>query len=163
MKEELKVFAHGPLIGESSILDSSNVELTVPTVSPGTFIETLVLFPVKLVLGSSNIVDENALPRVDVLDEATLANKANIAREQARQDVKQQVEKQAKRDIDVAQRKSVGSPLAIILILLWFPVIIYIYKKYDKELKHNFEGKYYRELPGEYTPAEMSVLMSFGQ
>ncbi|MBZ9685610.1 DUF2207 domain-containing protein [Clostridium estertheticum] len=160
-KEELKVFAHGPLIGESSILDSSNVEFTVPTVSPGTFIETLVLFPVKLVPGSSNIVDENALPRI-MSNEATLANKANIAREEARQDVKQQVEMQAKRDINVAQRKSVGSPLAIILILLWFPVIIYIYQKYDKELKPNFEGKYYRELPGEYTPAEMSVLMSFG-
>ena len=86
----MKVFAHGPLIGESSILDSSNVEFTVPTVSPGTFIETLVLFPVKLVPGSSNIVDENALPRI-MSNEATLANKANIAREQARQDVIQQV------------------------------------------------------------------------
>ncbi|MGH4124721.1 MAG: DUF2207 domain-containing protein [Clostridium sp.] len=160
-KEELKVFAHGPLIGESSILDGRNVEFTVPTVSPSTFIETLVLFPVKLVPGSSNIVAENALPRI-MSNEADLANKANIAREQARQDVKQQVEMQTKRDIDVAQRKSVGSPLAILLLLLWFPVIIYIYQKYDKELKPNFEGKYYRELPGEYTPAEMSVLMSFG-
>ena len=160
-KEELKVFAHGPLIGESSILDSSNVEFTVPTVSPGNFIETLVLFPIKLVPGSSNIVDEDALPRI-MSNEATLANNANIEREQARQEVKQQVEMQANRDNDIAQRKSVGTPLAIVLILLWFPVIIYIYQKYDKELKHNFEGKYYRELPGEYTPAEMSVLMSFG-
>ena len=31
-----------------------------------------------------------------------------------------------------------------------------------KSLNH-FEGKYYRELPGDYTPAEMSVLMSFGR
>ena len=59
--------------------------------------------------------------------------------------------------------RSIGTPLAIFFILIWFPIIIYIYRKYDKELKHNFEGKYYRELPGEYTPAEMSVLMSFGR
>jgi uncharacterized membrane protein len=41
-------------------------------------------------------------------------------------------------------------------------ILFYLYFKYDKELKHGFEGKYYRELPGEYSPAEMSVLMSFG-
>ena len=49
------------LIGESSILDSSNVEFKVPSVSPGTFVETLVLFPIKLVPLASNIVNENAL------------------------------------------------------------------------------------------------------
>ena len=153
-KEELKVFAHGPLIGKSSIIDSSTVEFTVPTVSPGTFVETLVLFPVKLVPGASNIVVENALPRI-MANEATLANEANASRE----DAKQYIEQQAKTK---AQRKSVGTPLALLLILLWFPIILYIYKKYDKEIKPSFDGKYYRELPGEYTPAVMSVLMSFG-
>ena len=154
-KEELKVFAHGPLIGKSSIIDSNNVEFTVPTVSPGTFVETLVLFPIKLVPGASNIVVENALPRI-LANETNLANEANIAREDAKQYVAQQAETKS-------QRKSVGNPLAILLILLWFPIIVYIYRKYDKEPKTNFEGKYYRELPGEYTPAEMSVLMSFGK
>ena len=164
-KEELKVFAHGPLIGESSILDSSNVEFRVPTVSPGTFIETLVLFPIKLVPGSSNIVSENALPRI-MANEATLAAKSNKTREEAREyekwRIQNDIKKQEQRDFDLLQRRSIGNPLAILLILLWFPIIISIYQKYDKKLKHNFQGKYYRELPGEYTPAEMSVLMSFG-
>ncbi|MBZ9607407.1 DUF2207 domain-containing protein [Clostridium estertheticum] len=154
-KEDLKIFAHGPLIGESSILDNRTVEFTVPTVSPGTFIETLVLFPINLVPGSSNVVDEAALPRI-MANEATLADEANKTREESRKEVQQQVEMQM-------QRKSVGNPLAIVLILLWFPIIYYIYKKYDKEIKPNFYGKYYRELPGDYTPAEMSVLMSFGK
>ncbi|MBU3092110.1 DUF2207 domain-containing protein [Clostridium sp. CF011] len=154
-KEELKIFAHGPLIGESSILDNRTVEFTVPTVSPGTFIETLVLFPINLVPGSSNVVDETALPRI-MANEATLADEANKTREESRKEVQQQVEMQS-------QRKSVGNPLAIVLILLWFPIIYYIYIKYDKEIKPNFYGKYYRELPGDYTPAEMSVLMSFGK
>ncbi len=154
-KEELKIFAHGPLIGESSILDGRTVDFTVPTVSPGTFIETLVLFPIKLVPGSSNVVDETALPRI-MANEATLADEANKTREESRKQVQQRVEMQT-------QRKSVGNPLAIVLILLWFPIIYYIYIKYDKEIKPNFYGKYYRELPGDYTPAEMSVLMSFGK
>ncbi|MBW9146656.1 DUF2207 domain-containing protein [Clostridium sp. CM027] len=154
-KEELKIFTHGPLIGESSILDNRTVEFTVPTVSPGTFIETLVLFPINLVPGSSNVVDETALPRI-MANEATLADEANKTREESRKEVQQQVEMQS-------QRKSVGNPLAIVLILLWFPIIYYIYIKYDKEIKPNFYGKYYRELPGDYTPAEMSVLMSFGK
>lgn len=114
-KEELKIFAHGPLIGESSILDGRTVDFTVPTVSPGTFIETLVLFPIKLVPGSSNVVDETALPRI-MANEATLADEANKTREESRKQVQQRVEMQT-------QRKSVGNPLAIVLILLWFPII----------------------------------------
>ncbi|MGH4052685.1 MAG: DUF2207 domain-containing protein [Clostridium sp.] len=160
-KEELKVFAHGSLLGESSIIDGSNVEFTVPSVSPGTFAETLVLFPTSLVPQASNIVAENALPRI-MANEATLANEANVAREDAKQEYQQQVEKQAQRELTKTKLKSIGTPLALLFILLWFPVIISIYKKYDKEFKPNFEGKYYRELPEDYTPAVMSVLMSFG-
>jgi len=160
-KEELKIFAHGPLIGESSILDSSNVEFKVATVSPGTFVETLVLFPIKLVPGTSNIVNENALSRI-MANEANLAYEANKTRVEARQQAQEQLKIQAKRNLHQERLRALGNILAILLILLWFPIIIYIYQKYDKELKHSFEGKYYRELPGEYTPAEMSVLMSFG-
>lgn len=161
-KEDLKVFAHGPLIGESSILDSSNVEFKVPTVSPGAFVETLVLFPVKLVPEASNIVDENALPRI-LENELKLADEANKKREEARYQLQEQLKIQEQRHLDEKRMRSLGSPLAILIILLWFPIIIYIYIRYDKELKYSFQGKYYRELPGEYTPAEMSVLMSFGK
>lgn len=160
-KEELKVFAHGPLTGQSSILDGNKVEFKVPTVSPGTFIETLVLFPVKLVPEVSKIVDENALPRI-MANEVNLANEANNTREEARIQVQEQLKMQQQQELNRNRLKSVGSPIAILLILSWFIVITYLYRKYDKELKHGFEGKYYRELPGEYTPAEMSVLMSFG-
>jgi len=165
-KEELKVFAHGPLEGESTILDSSNVEFKVPSVSPGTFVETLVLFPVKLVPLASNIKNENALPRI-MANEASLADKANIAREDAREyekwEIQNNIEKQAQRDLNLKQMKSIGNPLAILFILAWFLIISYIYKKYDEEFKQDFKGKYYRELPGDYTPAEMSVLMSSGR
>jgi len=165
-KEELKVFAHGPLEGESTILDSSNVEFKVPSVSPGTFVETLVLFPAKLVPLASNIKNENALPRI-MANEASLANKANIAREEAREyakwEIQNNIKTQAQRDLNLKRMRSIGNPLSIFFILVWFLIIGYIYKKYDKEFKHDFKGKYYRELPGDYTPAEMSVLMSSGR
>lgn len=161
-KEELKAFAHGPLSGEASILDNSNVEFKVPTVAPGFFVETLVLFPVKLVAEASNIEDENALPRI-LANEAKLASYANEEREAARLRLQKQLKIQQERELNIKRLRSVGNPLTIFLIVLWFLIVTYLYGKYDKELKHNFEGKYYRELPGDYTPAEMSVLMSFGK
>ena len=43
-------------------------------------------------------------------------------------------------------------------------LIIFIYRKYDKEHKAVFDGDYYRELPNESrTPAEMSYLYYFGK
>jgi len=48
-KEDIRVFGHGPLTGESEITDSRNVEFKVPAVSAGTFVETRVMFPNKLV------------------------------------------------------------------------------------------------------------------
>lgn len=160
-KEELKVFAHGPLEGESSILDNRNVEFKIPSVSPSTFIETLVLFPIKLVPESNNIVNENALPRI-LANEATLADKANTAREYAKWEIQNNTKKQAERDLKLKQMKSIGNPLAIFFILVWFLIIGYLYRKYDREFKQDFKGKYYRELPGDYTPAEMSFLMTSG-
>lgn len=154
LKEQIRVFAHGPLTGESSILDARTLAFTVPSVSPGTFVETLVLFPTKLVPLAKNTVQKNALDDI-LANEAKLAEEANLLREQAKQQV-------IKEEQSLARRKAVGLPLSILLFLAWFVLIIYIYLKYDRELRHSFEAKYFRELPGEYTPAEMSVLLSMG-
>lgn len=166
LKEDIKVFAHGPLTGESSIIDARNVEFKVPDVSPGTFAETLVVFPPKLVPGSGNVVNKDALPGI-MENEQKLADEANKIRENARNQVQDQQERQRQQELELSRLASAVGPFgmiaAILLFLFWFFLIIYIYIKYDRELKHNFEGKYSRELPGTYTPAEMSVLLSFGQ
>jgi len=153
-KSQLRVFAHGPLTGESAILDDRTLTFTVPSVSPGAFVETLVLFPPALVPQAKNIVQKNALEGI-LANEAKLADKANRLREEA----KLQAEKEEQ---EAARLQAIGFPLTILLFLLWLVLIIYIYLKYDRELPHSFEAKYYRELPGEYTPAEMSVLLSMG-
>ena len=137
----------------------------MPSISPGTFIETLVLFPVKLVPGATNIKDENALPRI-MANEASLADEANITRESAKYgkwEIQNNIKKQAKQDLKLKQneiyRKSFIHYFHTAMVSSNY---IYLYKNMIKRFKHSFEGKYYRELPGEYTPAEMSVLMSFG-
>jgi uncharacterized membrane protein len=47
------------------------------------------------------------------------------------------------------------------LVLVMILVIIYVYRKYDREYPPHFTGKYYRELPADYTPVEMSYLYYF--
>lgn len=154
-KEDIRVFGHGPLTGESEIIDSRNIEFKVPAVSAGTFVETRVMFPNKLVPDSKNIVPKDALQDI-LTHEKKLAQEANLERERAREYLRQRQEKQRKLSL-------IGSILFGIFLPLWFVLILHIYLKYDREFRHGFFGQYYRELPGEYTPAEMSVLMSMGR
>lgn len=167
--EEIKVFGHGPLTGESNIIDNRHVEFSTKYLAPYSTIETLVLFPVRLVPQSSNVVARDALPEI-MANEKALADEANREREEAKKQVaeyekrQQELEKQRlAEEARIAARRPYGHALGLLLFLFWFVILIYIYIKYDKELKHSFEGKYYRELPGEYTPAEMSSLLSMGK
>jgi uncharacterized membrane protein len=160
-REDIKVFGHGPLTGESKILDASHVQFTSDSNSPGNFIETLVLFPTSLVPQCTNTVAEDALPRI-MANEKQLAEKANAEREEAKRAVERYQQELAARQARIDALRPIGNGLSAVLIPLWFVIIIFIYIKYDKEFKHGFEAKYYRELPGEYTPAEMSSLMSMG-
>ncbi len=158
---DIRVYAHGPLTGNSKIIDGRNVQFTLDYLPPGKWMETLVLFPTSLIPQSGRVVNKDALPRI-LANEKQLAEDANNQREEARREVeKYQKEQEAIRKRDAALRP-IGNAIGITMFCLWFVLIFWLYFKYDKELKHNFEGKYYRELPGEYTPAEMSVLMSMG-
>ncbi|MDD3382772.1 MAG: DUF2207 domain-containing protein, partial [Bacilli bacterium] len=49
----------------------------------------------------------------------------------------------------------------VLMVLIMFYTFYHVYKKYDKELKASFEGDYFRELPADYSPAEMSYLYYF--
>ncbi len=138
-KEDIKVFGHGPLSGISQIIDSKNVELRVEELPPHNFVEARVLFPPSLIKYSWKIVDREALAGI-MAEEQGLADKANARR--------------------VRARIAVGLSFAYVLFELF--MIVYLYSKYDKEYKTGFTGEYFRELPGRYSPAVMSVLWNFG-
>lgn len=164
--EDIKVYGHGALTGISEIIDANHVRFTTALVSPGNNVETLVLFPAALVTNAANVVAEDALPRI-LANEEKLADEANLEREIAKEQVarylaerRAEEERQAKIEARIEALRPYAAILTILLSILWLLTIIYIYIKYDKELKHSFQGKYYRELPGEYTPAEMSSLLN---
>ncbi len=150
LREEIMVFGHGSLLGESKIIDERHVQFTVPYVNPGETVETLVLFPPRLVPQALKIQNRDMLPFI-LENEAQLAEESNRIRNEARRRIERE-----------NTRKLVGNGISTVFIIAWFIILFLLYRKYDREPKPTFEGKYYRELPGEYTPAEMSCLLSMG-
>lgn len=139
-KEDLRVFGHGPLSGVSEILDSRRVSLKVEKLLPRNSVEARVLFPPELISDSRRLENKEALS--DILsEEAGYADEANAAR--------------------VKARALLG--LSFVFVLLELVMIVYLYFKYDREYKPKFMGEYYRELPGSYSPAVLSVLWNFGK
>ena len=151
-KDDLKVFAHGPLTGTSSIKDSSTFDFTVPLVQ-GTFVETLAIFPPKLVPGSTNTFNRDELPAI-LTNEQKLADDANKLREEAI--------KKLERENFLKNLKGTLDPIFILATIFGLAATAYGNLKFSKEVKPQFEGDYYRELPGDYSPAVMSYLMMKG-
>lgn len=138
-REQIKIFGHGPLSGISEIIDSQNVSLKIERLQPHNIVEARVLFPPSLIGASSKITDEAVLEKI-MAEEKGYADKANAKRTKA--------------------RAAVG--FSFFYILFELLMIVYLYFKYDKEYKTEFMGRYFRELPGNYSPAVLSVLWNFG-
>ncbi len=163
-KEDLKVFAHGPLTGVSEIVDEQTFRFNVPEIGPGTFIETLAIFPPQLISDSNRVYDETKLPSI-LSHEKKLADEANAERERARQEMERREEEEKKRLEREAKLKSLRDrfmPAFVAVILGGIYSMIAFIAKYSKELKPRFDGDYYRELPGDYTPAVMTYLLTKG-
>ena len=132
----LKIFAHGPLHGYSSLptLDSATVE--VARLRSGEQVDIRLLFDKSLV-ETSKVVAEDKLDSILALEEQ-LALQANIKRENA--------------------KKALYVSLILVAISLIIPLITYvIFKK--NSYKVTFKGKYYRELPEDYGPAVMNKVI----
>lgn len=164
-KEDLKVFAHGPLTGVSKILDERTFTFEVPEVMPGTFVETLAIFPPQLIPDSKRVYDETKLPLI-LENEQKLAEEANRERERAREEMRRREELERKRLEREARLKSIRDriwPVFVVILLgglySWIKFIL----KYGRDPKPEFQGDYYRELPGDYTPAVMTCLLTKGR
>lgn len=138
-KEQIKIYGHGPLSGISEIIDSQNVSLKVERLPRNNYVEARVLFPPNLIKDSKKIINEAALDRI-MSEEKGFADEANARRARAKAAV----------------------AFSIVYVLFELLLIVYLYFKYDKEYKSKFMGKYFRELPENYSPAVLSVLWNFG-
>ncbi len=150
-KEDVRAWAHGPLWGAVSIDSPTQVSLRVAPLPAKTFVEARIVFPKTLVPAVTRTSGRNALP--DILEEeGELARQANLARLRA-------AERQARIERLRALNIYLAPSVALLALACWF---VFVYRRYDREYGPEFEGDYYRELPGTYTPAELGVLWRFG-
>lgn len=157
-KEDVKIFAHGPLTGNSSIVDNRTVNLTINNLPAGRYVEARVLFPAQLIPGAKRAYDEEALKKI-LNEETELANEANKVREEARNQVQSPgynypANLPYKNNADT----DFGGILLFILIGGGILLFVFLKNKYGSDPTPDFNGRYYRELPGDYTPAVMSIL-----
>ncbi|MFY9295478.1 MAG: DUF2207 domain-containing protein [Caldicoprobacterales bacterium] len=163
-KEDLKVYAHGPLTGVSRIVDEETFTFEVPEIIPGTFVETLVIFPPQLIPDSSRVYNETKLPSI-LENEKRLAEEANLERERAREEMRRQEElerERQKREAELKKIRDMVWPLFAAAALFGLYSLVAFITKYSRDLKPEFQGDYYRELPGDYTPAVMTYLLTKG-
>lgn len=156
-KEDLRIFSHGDLTGWDEIIDGNTYKVSIATVNPGETVETLAIFPKDLISDSPRYVNEVRLPTI-LQQEAVNAEAANKAREEAQKEYERMLEAQRKREEKLAFGRQF-TPVLGALGAGALGIMAFIASKFGKERKSQFQGDYYRELPGDYTPAVMSYLM----
>ncbi|MGI6034344.1 MAG: DUF2207 domain-containing protein [Limnochordia bacterium] len=141
-REDIRAWGHGPLHGEVAILNPQTVQWTVSPLPAKTMLEGRTTFPTFLVdqAGPSARTGRAALPQI-LAEEEKWARQANFLRLLARLDW----------------------VIAGLLLFAALGYSIYTWFQWGREYRPGFDGEYYRELPGSYSPAEMSVLYTQGR
>ncbi len=137
--ESIRAWGHGPLDGSVRIVDAATVEWIVEDLPARTFLEGRVAFPLQLVTQAANYSGREGLPGM-LEDEEKWAREANLKRTLGRVDFL----------------------LGPTLILVGF---IYYLISLIKARRHPdaYRGDYFRDLPGEYSPAEAGYLIRKGR
>ncbi|MDD3865653.1 MAG: DUF2207 domain-containing protein [Candidatus Izemoplasmatales bacterium] len=136
---DVLAWGHGLSKGTISIPANDTIVMNMEDISPDEFIEFRILAPNDLFpsIASRNIFITDEMNKTILLAyETELAAQTNLR-------------------ITFAQViffTSLGMAVTMIV------VTIFVYRKYDKEYTATFTGDYYRELPSNSTPAEMSYL-----
>lgn len=140
LEDDIYMFGHGLYDGEVIFESPVKVVLDIGNLRGGDFLEFRFLFPNSIVgnIGVNHIETKPMLEEI-LLEEAEMARAANM------------------------MRIAVLSTMVLtgLIFLVSIGVVIHVYKKYDKEFVPDYDGKYYRELVGDYSPAEMSYLYYF--
>ena len=146
--KELRIFSHGPLNGNNRIIDDKSVEITYKRLPKNNPVDAHVVFDKSLVPKATKKSNADGLNKILEVEKER-ANYANKLRESAR------------------KREKMLQTLAIIMEILlgiWLIGLIAIvykfYNKNDKEYRSEFDGKYFRDFPEEYTPSTVSYLMN---
>ena len=138
--EDIRIWGHGPLNGEIQFAGPNAVVMKVSDLPSYTFMEGRVLMPVSLFAGApaEAYVDQPALVRI-LSEEKGWADQANKERMMARAEM------------------GVGAGIVLAALVSVFM----LWRRYGRKHRSVFDGDYYRDLPANYSPAELSVLWNF--
>jgi uncharacterized membrane protein len=138
--EDIRIWGHGPLTGEVSFKGSDTVSWVVENLPAHTFLEGRVVMPTALFTDAppEAYTKEVALPTI-LKEEELWAEKAN-------------------RERSLAKMEYLGGIAVIVLALVG---LVMLWRRFGRRHKVSFTGDYYRELPANYSPAELSVLWNF--
>ena len=144
-QNELRVWAHGPLIGNIDIVNKNQFVLTLNGLYANEAVDT------RFVFDKNSIVNPRKTTGVDALDtiiklETQKAEQANLEREQLK---KQEM-------IKFWIVLVVAIAYLVILIIL----TIRFYLKHDREFKSEFDQKYFRDIPSDYPPSTVGYLFN---
>ncbi|OEH86089.1 hypothetical protein BHU72_14270 [Desulfuribacillus stibiiarsenatis] len=138
--EDIRAWGHGPLHGNVSIENHRQVIWEISGLPAKTYLTGRVTFPRELVPQGNRFTNEAALPNI--------------------------LEQEQKWADDANSQRLYAEMNWILTAMLFFGGLIYTIIsaiRYSKSYTTDFQGDYYRELPAQYTPAEMAVLWRFKQ
>lgn len=140
--EDIRIWGHGPLNGEVEFAGSNGVVLKIKNLPAYTFMESRVVMPTALFSGvpTEAYTDKIALAQI-LAEEQGWADKANKERMMAKAEI--------------------GAGVGIVGISL--VGVFLLWRRYGRSHKTSFDGDYYRDLPANYSPAELSVLWNFNK
>ena len=137
--DEIRIWGHGPLRGDVRKVSATQLGWQTTDLPKSRYLEGRVTFPPRLVPQAKVLTGRTALPGI-------LAEEQRWADERAAE--------QRKNWITLAA--SIASGLIGCLAAWW------IYRRYGRKFRGPMELDYYRELPGDYSPAEAGYLVELG-
>lgn len=136
----MRVWAHGPLNGNSEIIDSETVKVTIDHLSANTAFDVRLAFDPEVIRESVKKTNVVALDKVLKYEEK-MADEAN----------------------QIRKRERIKYYGVLALTWLWgigmITIVLRFNLKYDKEYRSDFTSKYYREFPSNDTPPMIEYLM----
>lgn len=138
--KDLRAWAHGPLTGEIDLLEQQQVVAQVNQLAANTLVDIRVVFDATIVPKATKFSGKTNLKEILVIEE----ERAAVANQER-------------------QKSKIIYYGLISFNFLWLGglilIIIYVYRKHDKEWEPEFKHEYYRELPAEYGPEVVEYLL----
>ena len=138
--DQVRVWGHGPVRGDVKKLSATQLRWETTDLPKDRFLEGRVVFPPSLT------------PQAKVLTRKT-ALQAILAEEQRWAEQREAEQREARYIMLVS----------IVFAILGCSVAWFLFNRYGRKFKGPVEVEYYRELPGNYSPAETGYLCEIGK